>query len=103
MYQHEPSSKDKNSHVRPTLDNRYRAACFLWGRISLASPFLSRANYNPHRVRVVLVSKVPLAGVRTYVVGDRPEGGKWGYGDPSDKTDDNLLDNITVYGKYTCT
>lgn len=21
----------------------------------------------------------------------------------SDKTDDNLLDNITVYGKYTCT
>ncbi|KAF8498511.1 hypothetical protein F5888DRAFT_1689600 [Russula emetica] len=53
--------------------------------------------------RVTLLSKVSLAGVRTYFVGDRPKGGKWGYGDTSDKTDDNLLDNITFYGKYTCT
>jgi hypothetical protein len=53
-------------------------------------------------IRVALGS-VSRAGVRTYFVGDRPEGGKWGYRYTSDKTGNNLLDNITVYGRYTCT
>jgi hypothetical protein len=50
--------------------------------------------------------KSRLAGLRLDIlcpIGDRPEGGKWGYGDTSYKTDDNLLNIITVYGKYTCT
>jgi len=51
----------------------------------------------------LLLSEIPLAGVRTYFFSDRPCGGKWGYGDTSEKADDNLLDEITVYGKYTCT
>jgi hypothetical protein len=113
MYQHEPSSKDKNNgHARPTLDIELRA---FYGDVSLSLPRSfrgpitirtgdDRIAFSPaFAERVVLLSKVSLAGVRTYFVGDRPEGGKWGYGDTSDKTDDNLLDSITVYGKYTCT
>ena len=112
MYQHEPSSKDKNSHARPTVDIELRA---FYGDVSLSLPRSFRGPIMIHtgddRIafspafaeRVVLLSKVSLAGVRTYFVGNRPEGGKWGCGDTSDKTDDNLLDSITVYGKYTCT
>ena len=40
--------------------------------------------------------------LRAFYGGDRPEGGKWGYGDTSEKDDDDLLDNVTVYGRYTC-
>jgi hypothetical protein len=69
-----------------------------------SKPVTDRIAFSPAFAEcVMLLSKVPLAGVRTYFVCDRPEGGKWGYGDTSDKTDDNLLDNITVHGKYTCT
>jgi hypothetical protein len=56
-------------------------------RIALSPAFAERA---------ALISDVP--GVRIYFVGDRPRGGKWGYGDTNDngETDDDLLDEITI-------
>jgi hypothetical protein len=112
MYQHEPSSKGRKSRARPTLDIELRA---FYGNASLSLPRSFRGpikihtgddwiGFSPEFAKhVTLLSKVSLAGVRTYFVGDRPEGGKWGCGDTSDKTDDSLLDNITVYGRYTYT
>lgn len=111
MYQHEPSSDARNSQARPTLDIELRA---FYGDVSLSLPRSFRGpitiNTGDDRIafsrafaeRVTLLSNVKLAGVRTYFVGDRPEGGKWGYGDTSEKNDDDLLDNVTVYGRYTC-
>ena len=63
-------------------------------RIALSPAFAERA---------ALISDV--SGVRIYFVGDRPRSGKWGYGDNNDNggTDNDLLGEITVKGKYTCT
>lgn len=49
--------------------------------------------------RARLLTEVSLAGVRrTCFLGDRPGGGKWGYGDTGNKADNDLLDYITVQG-----
>ena len=51
--------------------------------------------------RTALISDVP--GVRVYFIGDRPRTGKWGSGDDSDNVEnlEDLLDELTVDGKYT--
>jgi hypothetical protein len=51
--------------------------------------------------RTALISDVP--GVRVYFVGNRPRSGKWGSGDYGDsgETVEDLLDEVTVDGRYT--
>jgi hypothetical protein len=102
IYQYEPSSEGRNSRARPTpsLDIELRA---FHGNVSLSLPRSfrgpiiiytgdDRIRFSPEfSERVTLLSDVSLPGVRTYFVGDRPEGGEWGYGDTSDKTDGNSL------------
>ena len=114
MYQHKPSSEGRNSRACPTLGLDIELRAF-YGNVYLSLPRSFRGPIIIHtgddRIcfapefskRVRLLSKVSLGGVRTYFDGNRPEGGERGYGDTSDKTDDNSLDTITVYGKYTCT
>jgi hypothetical protein len=101
MYQHELSSKDK-----------IELCAFLWGHISQVSPprFFrkpitictgdDKIAFSPALAeRVQLLLKVSLAGVwrHTLLVADWKVGsGVAIYGDTGDKTDDKLLDNITV-------
>ena len=54
--------------------------------------------------RTALISDVP--GVRVYFVGVRPRSGKWGGGDGGDggdnsETVEDLLDELTVDGRYS--
>lgn len=79
------SYKDKNGLARPTLDIGLRA---FYGDARAVSLSLPRSFCGPITIRtgddgiafspafaerVVLPSKIPLAGVQTYFVGDRPE------------------------------
>jgi hypothetical protein len=49
--------------------------------------------------RTALISDVP--GVRVYFVGDRPRSGKWGSEDYSNSGVEDLLDELSVDGRYT--
>ena len=46
-----------------------------------------------------------ISGVRLYFVGTRPRGGKWGTANNGDneETEEDLLDEITIDGRFTST
>lgn len=51
------------------------------------------------KVRTALVSDV--SGIRVYFIGDRPRGGKWGNCSNSKNGEEDLLDEISVNGRFT--
>ena len=82
MYQHEPSSKDKNSHARPTLDIELHA---FYGDISLSLPRSLAGQLQSAPVTTVSLSllrsqSVSCCSLKSHwqasghtLVGDRPE------------------------------
>ncbi|KAF8475249.1 hypothetical protein DFH94DRAFT_760225 [Russula ochroleuca] len=105
---HDPFSPDKSS--RAFLDMELRAnykdiyislpRCFR-GPITIRTGDDRIAFSSAFEERMALISDVP--GVRVYFVGNRPRGGKWGSGDSSGsgETVEDLLDEVTVDGRYT--
>ena len=111
--QHGPFSSDnRRSRIFPFLDMKVFSnhgdvglslpRCFR-GPITIRTGD-DRIAFSPaFGAQTALVSDI--SGVRVYFVGTRPRGGKWGTADNGNnaETEEDLLDEITVDGKYTST